>query len=209
MNDIKEYLKELQQLKNTGVLDDEQSAELDNLVKIMQSLENQYIEEDNQTQTPYINIESNDLHKLQIKFVNTSDNPDPTWAKEGDSGFDLRANSDGMIKPLDRLLVPTGLFFEVPTGYDIEIKSRSGLALKHGIGVLTGTIDQNYRGELKVLLFNISNENFEFKKSDRIAQAIVRHRISTEFGRLIKLESIDELSETNRKIDGFGSTGQN
>ena len=91
MNDIKEYLKELQQLKNTGVLDDEQSVELDNLVKIMQSLENQYIEEDNQTQTPYINIESNDLHKLQIKFVNTSDNPDPTWAKEGDSGFDLRA----------------------------------------------------------------------------------------------------------------------
>lgn len=205
MTDINQYIKELEQLKNLGILDEEQGEEISKLIETIQSLDNPSKEKTkNNSQTQDI-----DYNKIQIKYVNTSDNPDPIWAKEGDSGFDLRANSDGMIKPLDRLLVPTGLFFEVPTGYDIEIKSRSGLALKHGIGVLTGTIDQNYRGELKVLLFNISNENFEFKKSDRIAQAIVRHRISTEFGRLIKLESIDELSETNRKIDGFGSTGKN
>ena len=203
MSDIKAYVKELQQLKNLGILDKEQNEELDSLIKIVENLENQ----NNSFNTEHPDL--NDVHKLQIKFVNTSDNADPIWAKEGDSGFDLRANSDGVIKPLDRLLVSTGLFIEVPTGYDVEIKSRSGLALKNGIGVLTGTIDQNYRGELKVLLFNISNENFEFKKGDRIAQAIVRHRVSTEFGVLVRLNSIDELSETNRKIDGFGSTGKN
>lgn len=200
MEDIKQYLKELESLKNSGLLDDESISEIDSLVDELKDLEEKNITENNNNSDYEFNI--------PIKYVNLSENPDPLWAKKGDSGFDLRANSDGIIKPLDRLLIPTGLFFEVPIGYDIEIKSRSGLALKHGIGVLTGTIDQNYRGELKVLLFNISNENFEFKKGDRIAQAVVRPRVSTEFGKMVRLNSIDELSETNRNFNGFGSTGK-
>jgi dUTP pyrophosphatase len=214
MNDIKEYLKELQQLKNTGVLDDEQSAELDNLVKIMQSLENQYIEEDNQTQTPYINIESNDLHKLQIKFVNTSDNPDPTWAKEGDSGFDLRAclpnkEKEVILQPFERMLIPTGLYFELPMGYELQIRPRSGHSFKTGLMVILGTVDTGYRGEIKVIMINLSNEPQKIEAGERVAQGVVASRVSTEFGKLIKLESIKELSETERGSGGFGSTGKN
>ncbi len=201
MEDIKQYLKELESLKNSGLLDDESIGEIDSLVNELNDLEGENVTESNDNNDYEFNI--------PIKYVNLSENQDPLWAKEGDSGFDLRANSDGTIKPLERLLIPTGLFFEVPIGYDIEIKSRSGLAFKNGIGVLTGTIDQNYRGEVKVLLFNISNENFEFKKGDRIAQAVVRPRVSTEFGRMVRLNSVDELSETNRNFNGFGSTGKN
>jgi len=196
-DDLQNYIKDLIHLKKLGLISNDELNELDELLEVTKKLES-------------TNLDYNkNFSKIEIKFVNTSENPDPIWAKEGDSGFDLRANSDGIIKPLDRMLIPTGLFFELPEGYDVEIKSRSGLALKHGIGILTGTIDQNYRGELKVLLFNISNENFEFKKGDRIAQAIVRHRVSTEFGSMVKLNSVDNLSETKRKSNGFGSTGKN
>ena len=214
MNDIKEYLKELQQLKNTGVLDDEQSAELDSLVKIMQSLENHYIEDNNQTPTPYVNVESNDLHKLQIKFVNTSDNPDPIWAKEGDSGFDLRAclpksEKEVILQPFERMLIPTGLYFELPMGYELQIRPRSGHSFKTGLMAILGTVDTGYRGEIKVIMINLSNEPQKIEAGERVAQGVVTSRVSTEFGKLIKLESVKELSETERGSGGFGSTGKN
>jgi dUTP pyrophosphatase len=180
----------------------------------MQSLENQYIEEDNQTQTPYINIESNDLHKLQIKFVNTSDNPDPTWAKEGDSGFDLRAclpnkEKEVILQPFERMLIPTGLYFELPMGYELQIRPRSGHSFKTGLMVILGTVDTGYRGEIKVIMINLSNEPQKIEAGERVAQGVVASRVSTEFGKLIKLESIKELSETERGSGGFGSTGKN
>ena len=196
-NDLENYIKDLIHLKKLGLISNEELNELDGLLDVTKELESAGFSE------------YKDFNKTEIKFVNTSENPDPVWAKEGDSGFDLRANESGILKPLERMLVSTGLFFEIPKGYDIEVKSRSGLAFKHGIGVLTGTIDQNYRGEVKVLLFNISNENFEFKKGERIAQAIVRNRISDDFGVMVKMGSIEELSETERGSGGFGSTGKN
>jgi dUTP pyrophosphatase len=148
-------------------------------------------------------------YKTEIYFVNKSNNPDPSYAHKGDSGFDLRANlieDNGQmnIEPLERYLIPTGLYFEIPKGYDMEIKSRSGLAVKNGIMILTGTIDQNYRGEVKVLLYNTSKEIFTINHGDRIAQAIIRPVISSENGILTK---ISELNASNRMDNGFGSSG--
>lgn len=143
--------------------------------------------------------------KIHIKFKNTSDNPDPEYSHEGDSGFDLRSNEDLVLPKFGRALISTGLYFELPESYELQVRSRSGLAVKHGIGVLTGTVDNAYRGEVKVLLFNIGDEPFEIHKGDRIAQAIVASRLSTEFGLLVK---VDEISETKRGSGGFGSTGK-
>jgi len=149
--------------------------------------------------------------KTDINFVNKSKNEDPKYAHNGDSGFDLRANlvdgeSEVTLKSFERLIIPTGLYFEIPKGYDMEVKSRSGLAVRYGISVLTGTIDQNYRGEIRVLLFNTGKEDFVIKQGDRIAQAVIRPIITNESGNLTKVHS---LEESNRMDNGFGSTGIN
>lgn len=147
--------------------------------------------------------------KIQIKFKNTSTNPDPVYAHEGDSGFDLRANLNEydslVIEPMSRKLIPTGLYFELPESYELQIRSRSGLAVKHGIGVLTGTVDNAYRGEVHVLLINLGDKPFTIENGDRIAQGVLVPRLSTEFGFLIKVE---EINETTRGNGGFGSTGK-
>ena len=109
-----------------------------------------------------------------------------------------------IIPPMGRLLIPTGLYFELPESYELQIRSRSGLAVKHGIGVLTGTVDNAYRGEVHVLLINLGDEPFRIENGDRIAQGVLVPRLSTEFGRL---EKINEISETKRGSGGFGSTG--
>lgn len=146
--------------------------------------------------------------KIVIKFKNTSNNPDPEYSHEGDSGFDLRASLDEynpiIIQPMGRKLIPTGLFFELPESYELQIRSRSGLAVKHGIGVLTGTVDNAYRGEVHVLLINLGEEPFKIENGDRIAQGVLVPRLSTEFGRL---EKVNEINQTKRGIGGFGSTG--
>lgn len=145
--------------------------------------------------------------KIIIKFKNTSNNPDPIYAHEGDSGFDLRAKLDEefYLLPMKRKLIPTGLYFELPESYELQIRSRSGLAVKHGIGVLTGTVDNAYRGEVHVLLINLGDEPFKIENGDRIAQGVIVPRLSTEFG---KLEKVNEISETKRGDGGFGSTGK-
>lgn len=145
-------------------------------------------------------------HKLNIKFINNSDNENPVYAKEGDSGFDLRANEGGTLKPMERKLVSTGLYFELPDGYEMQIRPRSGLAYKNGITVLNtpGTVDTGYRGEIKVLLINLSDESFTWKKGERIAQAVIAPRISSDFGELIEIQ---EITESERGSAGFGSTG--
>ena len=146
------------------------------------------------------------LKRLEIKFINKSDNKNPIYAKIGDSGFDLRANERGSLKPLERKLVGTGLYFELPDGYELQIRPRSGLAYKNGITVLNspGTVDTGYRGEIKVLLVNISNEKFTWDKGERIAQGVVSHRVSSDFGDLIE---VFEINESERGEGGFGSTG--
>jgi dUTP pyrophosphatase len=148
--------------------------------------------------------------KTEIHFINKSNNPDPTYSHKGDSGLDLRVNfEDGgkvTLKSFERMLIPTGLHFGIPEGFDMEIKSRSGLAVKHGITVLTGTIDQNYIGEIKVLLFNSGKEDFIINHGDRIAQAVIRP-VTNDFS--VRLKKTTQLEKSTRMENGFGSSGIN
>ncbi len=151
---------------------------------------------------------SNNYFKLPIDFVNESNNPDPDYATIGASGFDLRANEDTILKSGEFKAISTGLYFDIPVGYEIQIRARSGLAFKNGVTVLNGigTIDSDYTGEIKVILINHNkNEDFHVSKGDRIAQAV----ISTVLGKnLITLNKVNQLlKETERGSGGFGSTG--
>jgi dUTP pyrophosphatase len=142
---------------------------------------------------------------LQVKIINKSSNPLPQYETEGSSGLDIRAfiPSKILLQPLERKLIPTGLFLEIPQGYEGQIRPRSGLALKKGITIPNspGTIDSDYRGEIKILLINLSTEVVEISPAERIAQLIVApcERISWELSTL--------LTETERNTGGFGSTG--
>lgn len=143
---------------------------------------------------------------MDIKIINTSTNPLPNYETEHAAGMDLRAHLSAplIIKPTHRLLVPTGLFIEIPVGFEAQIRPRSGLAYKHGITVLNspGTIDADYRGEIKVLLINLGTEDFEINPGERIAQMIIS---SHEQAKWIVA---DTLSDTVRGQGGYGSTGK-
>lgn len=140
-----------------------------------------------------------------VKVVNQSKHELPQYATEHAAGLDLRANIDLPIelKPLERALVPTGLFIELPTGYEAQIRPRSGLAFKNGITVLNspGTIDADYRGEVKVLLVNLSNTAFVINDGERVAQMVIAKHEQ------IKWEQTTSLEETQRGAGGFGHTG--
>ncbi len=147
--------------------------------------------------------------KLKVSFINKSNNEDPTYQKEGDSGFDIRANisNDIELMPGKRALISTGLYFEVPIGYELQVRSRSGLALKNGIMVLNspGTVDSGYRGEVGVILYNTDNENsFTIKNGDRIAQGVISAVQTIGKTKFIKKET---LTSSDRGSGGFGSTG--
>jgi dUTP pyrophosphatase len=143
---------------------------------------------------------------LTIKVVNKSSHDLPAYATELSAGLDLRAEltTSIVLQPLERQLIPTGLFIELPAGYEAQIRPRSGLAFKHGITVLNspGTIDADYRGEIKVLLVNLSQEAFEINHGERIAQMVIaRHET-------ISWELSDNLNDSARGAGGFGSTGK-
>lgn len=144
---------------------------------------------------------------MKIKIINKSNNQNPSYQTSGSSGMDLRAfiPSQITLHPGDRLLVPTGIFLEIPEQYEAQIRSRSGLALKKGITVLNspGTIDADYRGEIGVILFNSSKTPFQINPSDRIAQLVFTSIIKAN------LENSVELKTTKRSSGGFGSTGTN
>ena len=144
---------------------------------------------------------------IAVKIVNTSNNPLPQYATEGSAGLDLRANLDLTIelKPLERQLVPTGLFIELPAGYEAQVRPRSGLAVRHGLTCLNspGTVDSDYRGEIKILLINLSGETQIIQHGDRIAQMVVQ-KIEK-----IGWQQVEILSQTIRSEGGFGSTGKN
>jgi dUTP pyrophosphatase len=140
-----------------------------------------------------------------IRIINRSKNNLPAYETSHAAGMDLRADLDGPVtlNPLERKLIPTGLHIELPEGFEAQIRPRSGLAFKHGIGIVNspGTIDADYRGEIKVLLVNLSNEPFEVNTGDRIAQMIVaRHE-------KVGWEEVDILNETSRGAGGYGHTG--
>jgi dUTP pyrophosphatase len=141
---------------------------------------------------------------MNINIVNRSDNPLPKYARDGDAGMDICAAEDTHISAFNWKAIHTGLFVEIPEGYEIQIRSRSGLAFKHGISVLNspGTIDSGYRGEIQVILKNSDHHRYEIKKGDRIAQMVV-----SEFTKA-SLTEVAELSETERGEGGLGSTGK-
>ncbi len=142
---------------------------------------------------------------MQVKVINQSKHALPSYETEASAGLDVRANIDAPIelKPLERTLVKTGLFMEIPVGYECQVRPRSGLALKKGISVLNapGTIDADYRGEVGVILINLSNESFIIEDGERIAQLVFAKVEQAAW------EEAVELSNTDRGAGGFGSTG--
>lgn len=142
---------------------------------------------------------------MKLKVINKSKHPLPKYETDGSSGMDLRANLDKdlVLKPLDRVLVPTGLYFEFEKGYEAQVRARSGLALKKGLGLPNGigTIDSDYRGELKVILINMSRDDVVIEDGDRIAQVVF---MKIEIPDIVEVE---EISDTERSDGGFGHTG--
>ena len=143
---------------------------------------------------------------MQIKIVNISNNPLPQYSTEMSAGMEIRASltEPVVLKPLERKLIPTGLFIELPRGYEAQIRPRSGLALKKGITVLNtpGTIDADYRGEIGIILVNLSQEDFVVENGERICQMIVAAHENVVW------ELVEELVETDRGAGGFGHTGK-
>ncbi len=143
---------------------------------------------------------------IKVRIINQSSSDLPKYESSDAAGLDVRANISEsiLLKPLERVLIKTGLFLEIPAGYECQVRPRSGLAMKHGITVLNapGTIDADYRGEIGVILINLSNEPFEINNGERIAQLVFAKYEQAEW-----LESV-ELTETERGASGFGSTGK-
>jgi len=142
---------------------------------------------------------------MEIKIINNSNNPLPQYATIKSSGLDLKAfiEKDIILKSLERVLVPTGIFISIPSGYEAQVRPRSGLAFKHGLTVLNspGTIDADYRGEIKVILVNLSTDDFIIKSGERICQ-LVFSKVEQ-----IQWNQVNDLDETDRGIGGFGHTG--
>lgn len=143
---------------------------------------------------------------MQVKIVNKSNNELPAYSTSMSAGMDLRANLDEpvVLKPLERKLIPTGLFIELPQGFEAQVRPRSGLALKKGITVLNtpGTIDADYRGEIGVILINLSSEDFTVENGERICQMVIAAHETVNW------ELVENLEETKRGAGGFGHTGK-
>lgn len=143
---------------------------------------------------------------MKVKIVNNSSNPLPFYSTVHSAGMDLRANLQDavVLKPMERKLIPTGLFVELPEGYEAQVRPRSGLAINKGITVLNspGTIDADYRGEIMVILINLSAEDFVIQNGERIAQMVIASHSKVEW------EGVEELATTERGNGGFGHTGK-
>jgi dUTP pyrophosphatase len=144
--------------------------------------------------------------EIKVKIINTSNLPNPEYATEGAAGMDIKAHIEEpiVLKSLQRKAVPTGIFVEIPQGFEIQIRPRSGMALNHGITCLNspGTIDSDYRGEIKVILANLSGTEYTIQNGDRIAQMVLA---SVE---KLTWENVSEINESNRGAGGFGHTGK-
>jgi dUTP pyrophosphatase len=146
------------------------------------------------------------MSNIKVKIINQSPHPLPAYATEGSAGMDLRANlvAPVELKPLERQMIPTGLYIELPQGYEAQVRPRSGLAAKHGITCLNspGTVDSDYRGEIKVILVNLSSDVQTLHPGDRIAQMIVGPVTRVEW------QEVEEIGVTARNTGGFGHTGK-
>ncbi len=142
---------------------------------------------------------------MKIRIINKSDLPLPSYKTKGSAGLDLHSNNneDIILKPMERKLVPTGIHIELKEGYEAQIRARSGLAVKHGISLVNGigTIDSDYRGEIKIILINLGEEDFTIKKGDRIAQMVIMKYEHVD------VQEVDVLGDSIRGEGGFGHTG--
>ena len=188
-------------------------SELEDLKKMLDDLNSQFGTEPSREDEISQIIKEFDFVKtdfsITTRYTNISNNPDPIYSKSNDSGFDLRAYLDAPItlKSLERTLIPTGLSFELSPKTELQVRPRSGMALKHGITVLNtpGTVDEGYRGEVGVIIINLSNEDYTIQPGDRIAQGVVTNVVGESISKLSKIE---KLNETERGSGGFGSTGK-
>ena len=194
LNEFKDSLKALKELENTI-----NNMDLSNPEGFLKDMGVDIDELDERFE---MSMEPN----LVLKYVNKSDNKEPEYSYSTDSGFDLRSNVDITLEPLERALVPTGLYFDVPKNMEIQVRPKSGLAIKRGLTVLNtpGTVDYGYTGEIKVILINLSNETQEIKVGDKVAQAVI---CPVTQGYLVNFEKVDEINEKDRNENGFGSTG--
>ena len=168
-----------------------------------------YTQEDFDKEFGSYNVDFLDYNKIAVPYVNKSQNKNPEYATDGSSGFDLRANLENtfILESGKFAIIPTGLFFEIPENFEIQIRPRSGLAAKFGVTVLNspGTVDADYRGEIKVILINHGQEPFIINNGDRIAQGVIAAVLSKN---VIFLNQVSEISDdTQRSSGGFGSTG--
>jgi dUTP pyrophosphatase len=188
-----EYINELKDLKEKGLVSQDQITEIEGVIDMLNNFNTSSMDETN--------------FKVKINFINNSGNPDPSYEKEGDSGFDLRANIEEnlILKPGETKLIPTGLHVELVRGYELQVRSRSGLSVKNNVFVLNspGTVDYLYTDEIKVILTNLGKTDFMVENGMRIAQGVISPVASEH---IIKLEKIEKF-DNNRHRGGFGSTG--
>jgi dUTP pyrophosphatase len=194
-NEFRDSLKTLKELESklTNVDMSDPTEMLKNLGINIDEIENNFNEE-------------YEIPKITLNYVYKSDNQEPEYAYSTDSGFDLRANETVNLEPFGRALVPTGLFLDVPERCEIQVRPKSGLAIKRGLSVLNtpGTVDYGYTGEIKVIIFNFNNEPQTIYKGDKIAQAVV---CPVAQGNQVNLVKVDSIKEKDRNDNGFGSTG--
>jgi len=194
-NEFKDSLKTLKEIESklTGFDLSDPSEILKNLGVDMDELEDNF---NSQYENP----------KIKLNYVYKSENPEPEYAYSTDSGFDLRANEPVTLEPFGRALIPTGLYLDVPERCEVQVRPKSGLAIKRGLSVLNtpGTVDYGYTGEIKVIVFNFTNEEQTINKGDKIAQAVV---CPVAQGNQIDLIKVDSIKEKDRNANGFGSTG--
>lgn len=193
LDDLQEYAKKLQEM-----IDENESNDIDyNLIYDQFGFNMDELEKEMYNYSP----------QLDLGYVKL--NPDavePKYNYDGDSGFDLYSTEEVVIPPFGRVLIPTGLAFEIKDGYEIQVRTKSGLALKQGLMVLNspGTVDNSYTGEVKVILFNVNNQEFVVNKGMKIAQAVLTSVVN---GKWVNLVKQTEISEKDRGDKGFGSTG--
>ena len=204
-------------------MNEDSNSELDELKKLSELLDNITDTLQNPPDNPIDDLSvGDDLTQLMesyntlkegfnvvTHFVNDSENEDPFYSNSGDSGFDLRANISEpvIIKPLERKLIQTGLKFQLSENTELQVRPRSGMALKHGITVLNtpGTVDEGYRGEVGIIVINLSNEKYTIQPGERIAQGVIMNVIGQGMSKLV---NTNKLNKTERGEGGFGSTGK-
>lgn len=195
--------------------DDVSEKEMQDMLKFLDSLDDENNDVDYNAIMETLGLDIPELEKeiqeyiptIDLSYKKTKENAiDPKYAYISDSGFDLYSTEDVWIHSLDRQLVSTGLHFDIPEGYEIQVRSKSGLALKQGLMVLNspGTVDQGYLGEIKIILFNTTREKVKIEKGQKIAQAVLCPVVS---GKWVKLSEKSDLGNKDRNDNGFGSTG--